>query len=236
MALVRVLTYNIWQGGRRGALLHQAVRSSAPDVLLVNESPKTPLLWKRRCVRLADRWGLRYVAGGRNAGSNMIVAASPVGVDATYVRTLRQPLFQPRRGIAAAQLLVEGNALGVVSCHLSLDAEQRLLEVDEVIEVASSLRGPVVVAGDLNERPTGPCWARLREAGYLDNGTSDWPTFPAQRPRKRIDALLVRGDVRVLRHGDPGVEKAVQERASDHRPVLAVLALPDEQASSDVPV
>ena len=225
MALVRVLTYNIWQGGRRGALLHQAVRSSAPDVLLANESPKTPLLWKRRCLRLADRWGLLYVAGGRNAGSNMIVAAPPLGVDATYVRTLRQPLFQPRRGIAAAQLLVEGKALGVVSCHLSLDEEQRLLEVEEVIEVASSLRGPVVVAGDLNERPTGPCWARLREAGYLDSGTNDWLTFPAHQPRKRIDAVLLRGNAQVLHHGDPGIEETVQERASDHRAVLAVLAL-----------
>ena len=46
MVAVRVMTYNIWQGGRAGGPLTEAVRAAAPDVLLVNECPKTPLLWK----------------------------------------------------------------------------------------------------------------------------------------------------------------------------------------------
>lgn len=225
MPLVRVMTYNIWRGGQGGERLDQAVRAAAPDVLLVNEAPKIPLLWKRRCSRLAKRWGLRYVVGGRDAGSNMIVAAEKVDVSSSYTTVLPQPFFQPRRGIAAAQLRVGDAIFGVVSCHLSLDQGRRLVEVERVIEVAEGLQGPVVVAGDLNERPAGPCWARLREEGFVDHGSSSWLTFPAVAPRKRIDALLVRGDVHVLHHGDPGVDEELQERASDHRPVLAVLEL-----------
>jgi endonuclease/exonuclease/phosphatase family metal-dependent hydrolase len=155
----------------------------------------------------------------------MIAVAYGVHVRSTYVTTLRQSPFQPRRGIAAAQLRVRGRLVGVVSCHLSLDAERRAVEVERVVEVASRLRGPVVVGGDLNEGPGGPSWRRFRSAGFLDHGSNDWPTFPADEPLKRIDALLVRGASAVAHHGDPGVDEALQARASDHRPVLAVLEL-----------
>lgn len=225
MTSLRVMTYNIWQGGRGGELLDLAVRSAAPDVLLVNETPKTPQLWRGRCRRLAERWGLRYLTGGRNAGSNMIVAAAHVLAESTYTAVLPQPLFQPRRGIAAAQLRVGGALLGVVSCHLSLDQQRRITEVERVIDVAGQLQGAVVVAGDLNERPMGPCWKRLGDVGFVDHGTSRWPTFPAIAPEKRIDAILVRGPVEVLHHGDPGIDEALLTRASDHRPVLAALEL-----------
>ena len=225
MTEIRVLTYNIWQGGRSGQLLDAAVKAAAPDVLLVNETPKTPLLWKLRCLNLSEGWEMRYVCGGRNAGSNMIVTLAGVEVEATYTTVLPQPLFRPRRGIAAALLRVDGVLLGVVSCHLSLDQGRRVAEVERVIEVAGQLPGVVVLGGDLNERPGGPCWVRLRDAGFVDHGTNAWPTFPAVAPRKRIDALLVRGEAEVLHHGDPGVDEGLQALASDHRPVLAVLQL-----------
>ena len=219
------MTYNIWRGGRRASLLRDCVKAAAPDVLLVNESPKTPLLWRGRCHRRCHEWGLRYVAGGRDAGSNMIVVADGVEVTSTFVTTLRQPLFQPRRGIAAAQLRVGGVPVGVVSCHLSLDATRRAAEVERVVEVADRLEGTVIVGGDLNERPGRPSWQRLRAAGYVDHGSRGWLTFPAQTPTKRIDALLVRGEGAVTHHGDPGVDEGLQALASDHRPVLATLDL-----------
>lgn len=224
MTRIRVATYNILMGGRNGSPLHDAVRRLEADVLLVNESPKTPLLWKRRCRSLGEKWGLRYVEGGRPAGSNLVAVGPGVAVKGSGSQGLRQPLFQPRRGIAWAQLRVEGRLLGVVSSHLSLDRARRLREVEEVIAVASALRGPVVVAGDLNEPPQGPSWRRLRAAGFADPGGDDWPTFPAGAPQTRIDALMVRGSTaRVVSHGDPGLPERLLAEASDHRPVLAVV-------------
>jgi endonuclease/exonuclease/phosphatase family metal-dependent hydrolase len=225
MTRLRVMTYNILMGGRRGQAVADVVRAVAPDVLLVNECPKQPLLWRRRCRQLAERWEMRYVAGGRPAGSNMIAVAHGVGVKQVTAERLRQPRFQPRRGIAAAQLRVRGQLVGVVSCHLSLDKERRQREVKRVIEVARSLRGPVVVAGDLNEPPTGPSWQMLRAAGFVDPGRKDWRTFPSEDPERRIDALLVRGRVQIVHHGDPGVPGERLAVASDHRPVLAELEI-----------
>jgi endonuclease/exonuclease/phosphatase family metal-dependent hydrolase len=222
---VRVMTYNIWQGGRAGEPLGEVVRAAAPDVLLVNECPKTPFIWRWQCRRLAESWGMEYVTGGRSAGSNMIVVRPGVTVEAAYSTTIPQPLFQPRRGVAAARLTVDGARLGVVSCHLSLDPERRRREVERVLEVSAPLRGNVVVAGDLNERPRGASWRTLVASGFADPGSDAWLTFPAVAPVKRIDALLVSGPAKVLRHGDPGIDLALQERASDHRAVLAVLEL-----------
>lgn len=225
MTRVRVMTYNIWMGGRSGSDLHRVVRAVAPDVLLVNESPKTPFLWRRRARRLADAWGMTHTVGGRTAGSNLIATAPAIGVKARGAATIDQPLFQPRRGIAWAQLRIEGRLLGVVCCHLSLDRERRLREVDRVIDVADRLRGPVIVGGDLNETPDGPVWQRLARAGYVDHGSRRDRTYPADTPVKRIDALLVRGDAEVLTHGVPDVDPALLAAASDHRPVLATLRL-----------
>jgi endonuclease/exonuclease/phosphatase family metal-dependent hydrolase len=155
MPALRVMTYNIWRGGRGGPRLHQMVRASGAEVVLVNEGPKTPFVWRKQCRELASDWAMRHVTGGRDAGSNMIVVRPGVHVKSTYTATLRQPLFQPRRGIAAAQLRVNGRLLGVVSCHLSLDAERRVIEVDRVIEAAERIdallaRGapPVLRHGD----------------------------------------------------------------------------------------
>jgi endonuclease/exonuclease/phosphatase family metal-dependent hydrolase len=222
----RVMTYNILMGGRRGAPLHEAVRRAEADVVLVNEAPKYPLLWRGRCPRLARRWGMRFVAGGRPAGSNMIVVARGASVTSTREEVLPTGWFEPRRGIALARLLLDGASLTVVTCHLSLHRPTRLREVARIVELCSTVRGPVVLAGDLNEEPGGPCWRRLAEAGFVDHGGSHWMTFPAQQPKARIDALLVRGEATVRHHGDPGVPEALLARASDHRPVLADLGLP----------
>ncbi|MGZ4531472.1 MAG: endonuclease/exonuclease/phosphatase family protein [Mycobacteriaceae bacterium] len=219
------MTYNILQGGRRGAPLDEVVRAVAPDVLLVNEAPKTPFVWRGQCRRLAERWGMRYVGGGREAGSNMVLVSGAVEVTSAHAEVIPQPLFQPRRGIEFARLRVEGRPLGVVSCHLSLDRDRRQVEVERVLEVADGLGDRVVVAGDLNERPDGPCWRRLEAAGFVDHGSRSWLTFPSEAPDRRIDAVLVRGDFAVVRQGDPGIPSDLLARASDHRPVLAEIEL-----------
>ena len=217
------MTYNIFMGGRKGALLHEVVRGAAPDVLLVNESPKLPFLWKRQCLRLADKWGMTCVGGGRKAGSNMITVGPDVRVKSVHTEVFDVPLFKPRRGVVAAQLRKDGQLFGAVACHLSLTREQRAEEVEKVIEIANRLRGPVVLGGDLNEKPNGKSWQRFRDAGFVDHGSNQWRTFPAEDPETRIDALLVRGRATALHHGDPGVPIELQKRASDHRGVLAVL-------------
>lgn len=222
MTSVRLLTYNVL-GGRAKVALGSVVRSIAPEVMVVNESPQTPMLWRLQCMSLARQWNLQHVAGGRNAGRNMICAQPHIGVAETYVHRIGQPRFAPLRGVVSAQLSVDSHRFGVVGCHLGLDPEDRVREVTQVLREADRLSGPVVVAGDLNEPPMGPAWSALRAAGFVDHGHDDDLTFPAEHPTKRIDALLVRGDVHVSRHRVPGVQPELLRLASDHLPVGATL-------------
>ncbi len=218
------MTYNILRGGQRGAPLDEVVREVAPDVLLVNEAPKTPFLWRRQTAALAGRWGMRTVAGGRPAGANLILAAPRVEVLSTTERVLPVPFGQPRRGVATALLRIGGRDLRVVSTHLPLTPVMRLQQAAEVLALATSYDDPVVVAGDLNEPPTGPCWAMFTRAGFADSADPRWLTFPSDAPSKRIDAVLVRG-AHTLYAGGPDRPDDLLSRASDHRPVLARLEL-----------
>lgn len=225
MTSVRVLTYNVHGASARVAL-GSVVRAVDPDVMVLNESPQAPLLWRLQCPALARQWDLQHVAGGRNAGRNMLCAKPHVGVAETRVHRMKQPVLSPIRGLVSAQLQVDSHRFGVVGCHLATDEHVREAQVEAVLEAADRLQGPVVVAGDLNEPPKGPSWEALREVGFVDHGDDEDYTFPAEHPTKRIDALLVRGDVRVGRHRIPGIQPELLRLASDHLPVVATLTWP----------
>ncbi|MGH3366804.1 MAG: endonuclease/exonuclease/phosphatase family protein, partial [Nocardioidaceae bacterium] len=135
---LRVLTYNIL-GGKAAVALRSVVRSVDPDVMLVNESPHIPLVWRWRCPTLARQWELQHIAGGRNAGRNMICAQYHVGVSHTRVQRFSQPRFRPIRGLVWAQLQIDSHPFGLVGCHLSLDSTRRLREVERVLEAAARL-------------------------------------------------------------------------------------------------
>lgn len=218
-----MVTYNI-HSGRAGGLLAAVVRDLQPDVLVANEAPRTLLLWRLRCARLARQWGLRRAAGGRDAGQNMVCVTSRVHVLDTAVRRLRQPLFKPMRGIVTAQCSCDGVEFGIVGMHLSLLAARRAGEARSAVEAAVRLRGPVMICGDLNEPPGGPAWQVFERAGFLDVGAAGDPTFPAGGRRKRIDAVLVKGAT-VLSYGVPTHPAVPYVKASDHCPVRAVVEL-----------
>jgi endonuclease/exonuclease/phosphatase family metal-dependent hydrolase len=222
MTSVRLLTYNVL-GGRARVALRSVIGAVNPDVLVVNEAPQTPLLWRWQSPSLARDWDLQHVVGGRNAGRNMICAQHHIGVAEAHAARIRQPWMKPIRGVVSAQLQIDSHRFGVVGCHLGLDAEDHPAQVEEVLRAADRLHGPVVVAGDLNEQPKGAAWETLRAAGFVDHADEDDQTFPAERPVRRIDALLVRGDVQVSRHRIAGIQPELLRLASDHLPVTATL-------------
>jgi endonuclease/exonuclease/phosphatase family metal-dependent hydrolase len=221
---VTVVAYNVHGGSARGPLA-QVVTALKPDVLVVNESPKLPLVWRWQCDRLAREWGLGRVAGGRNAGQNLLCASDRVEVLDSAASRLPQPLLKPIRGIVSAQCAIGGRPFGVVGVHLSLLPDRRAAEARAAVAVAAGFGGPVVVCGDLNERPGRPAWQQFAAAGFADVGAASGPTFSSADPRKRIDAILIRAG-RVISYGVPSLPPSLYSQASDHLPVCAVLELP----------
>lgn len=119
----------------------------------------------------------------------------------------------------------------MVSCHLSLQRQERLAQAGRLMETVDALGVEhAVVAGDLNDVPSGRSFRRL--AGRYQDCWEMKPqggeyTFPAHDPRRRLDAVFATDGIEVLGCGVPdGLPEADLRAATDHLPVLAALRVP----------
>ena len=161
-----------------------ALRGLAPDLVCVQEAPRLPG-WRLARLRLARGSGLRQLTRSRACG-NLLLGRPGVQVLAHgTVRLPRRPGLH-RRAAVWARVQVDGRTLVLAGTHLDLDPEARL---DSARRIRGALpAGPLVLGADVNDLPGSPAWSVL--AGGLQE-VPGGPTFPARRPDRRIDALLV---------------------------------------------
>lgn len=226
MTALRVVSYNVRSLRDDADAVGRVLFGLDADVVCLQEAPRF-LRWRQSLERLAVRSGLAYVAGGRPTGGSALLAGPRVDVLTTQEVLFAQTPELHQRGVTLARLRTAGGArVTVASTHLGLDAAERVRHLRELLAAVEALPSPLsVIAGDLNEGPEGPVWRHLAEQWGVDTcaGTGE-PTFPARRPRARIDGVFVQGPVvvdgcRVVDHPDVLV-------ASDHRPVVTDLELP----------
>lgn len=230
---LRLLTYNV-RGVRAGSpAVARVIGSARPDVVCVQEAP-VALRWRSRAADLARRSGLYVVSGGRPAAGNLLLCAARVDVVSAGDHLLSRSPGLAARGCTAAVLRIGGIDVGVVGTHFGLRASERRRHAAEVAAIVDQLHEAgataVVVAGDLNSAPSaaewGPLFERLRDTAPND---APWSTYPARAPASRIDVVLAGPEVVVSACGL--VDHVDVSRASDHRPVLAVLQLPVDHRS-----
>lgn len=227
-----MLSYNVRSLRDDVAALGRVVRHCRPDVLVAQEAPRT-LRWRSRCAALARECELLYAAGGRTAGGNLLLVAPRISVHDVREVRFPQPWREPIRGTVAARLGLGPARFWVAGCHLGLRQGRRVAEARRVGAIVGGAAGseePTLVAGDLNETPEGQAWQVLTSFGFSDplEGAAEPATFPARAPTARADAVLPSEDWAVREFGVPDSPslRADLRRASDHLPVLAVLALP----------
>ena len=225
---LRVLSWNVRSLRDDTSALVSVVRALAPDVLAVQEAPRS-FRWRSRLAALARRTGLLYTCGGRTVGGPALLTS--LRMDVRELREWRLPRTpgQYQRGVAGALLRVGGVDAFVGSVHLGLTAREREAHAHELGHLLAGLPLPIL-AGDLNETSTGAAWSALT-GGALTDAYVRVPaggerTYPAVAPAKRIDAVLVGAEIGVRACGVPLVREDLLARATDHRPVLADLVLP----------
>ncbi|WP_229661680.1 endonuclease/exonuclease/phosphatase family protein [Phycicoccus endophyticus] len=204
-------------------LAARLVRALDPDLLCLQEVPRR-LGGPTRVRRFADACGMRW--SGRHTGSGGTTVLTSPRTSLLRAAHHRLPVRWPdrTRGWAEAEVgLADGAVLTAVSVHLGLRASERVRHARSVLAALAG-RGPVVLAGDLNEEPEGPV-GRLLLAGGLRLAGPPLPTYPARAPRRRLDVLLVSPGIRVLDAGEVAVPDGVWQRASDHRPAWVDLEL-----------
>jgi endonuclease/exonuclease/phosphatase family metal-dependent hydrolase len=224
---LRVVTYNV-RGFRDG--LDRVVRVVShfqPDVVVLNETGGRLAL--RRFGRALgmqvarDPW-----SPFRRRIKDAVLVRAPWRIASSLQRRFATASWLYPRGALVADVHRAGVRIHVIATHLSLHPAERRRHAEELVALVDRLRTPAIVGGDLNERPDARGVAvlgnRLRDAWLLAGG-ADGETFPAGAPTARIDYLFVTEELRVEGVLVPGGADA--REASDHRPVLAVITLPE---------
>jgi endonuclease/exonuclease/phosphatase (EEP) superfamily protein YafD len=228
---VRVMTWNVMAllRDQRGVLA--AIRSEAPDVLLlqeVNARPREdPVDWLRQRLRGWD---------AVRSGDVAILSPHPLGpARATSLGPQRS-----RRVALQAPVRIRGRTAEVIVTHfhtalprplrervwqrprfhMQVAAAVRAEQTDNLVRVVRAAGRPLIVGGDFNSPPGSYAYRRLSERLQSAFSAGGWGfgwSFPAQRPLLRIDHLFVSPEFRVLQC------RVLPLTVSDHRPVVADL-------------
>jgi endonuclease/exonuclease/phosphatase family metal-dependent hydrolase len=224
---LRVVTYNV-RGFRNGLDRVARVASSLePDLMLLNETGGRLAL-----RRFARALGMDVAADPfsplRRRVKDAVLVRAPWRIDASLQRRFPTERWLYPRGALVADLSRGAARLHAVATHLSLTPVERRRHAELLSELVRDLRTPAVIAGDLNELPDGAAvstlGARFRDA-WLLAGDAEGATFPAAEPTARIDYVFVTEGIRVDGVLVPG--GAEVREASDHRPVVAAITLPE---------
>lgn len=127
-------------------------------------------------------------------------------------------------GFPDAAIEIRGVRVRVFTTHLDYRADPRVrrLQVAETMTRLATVTGPVLLMGDLNAPPDAPelapLFQRLTDA-WPAGGAGAGLTYPADKPVRRIDYVLVSSDFSVQE------TRVLATEASDHRPVVATLTV-----------
>jgi endonuclease/exonuclease/phosphatase family metal-dependent hydrolase len=224
---VRVLVYNV-RGFRDGAdRVASVLERFEPDLVLLNESGGR---WRLR--RFAKRVQMKAVGDPwspfRRRVKDAVLVRAPWRVLERRFRRFGDSARWYPRGTVVVRVARSGYRLWAAAVHLGLRPAERRRHAEELVDLLRGLDGPDVVGGDLNETPSGRAVSFLSERlwdAWLLGGDVAGETFPADEPTARIDYLFVSEGIRVERALVPAIPEV--RVASDHRPFVAELTLPD---------
>ncbi|GAA2918852.1 MULTISPECIES: endonuclease/exonuclease/phosphatase family protein [Streptomyces] len=232
-AVIRVLSYNIRSMRDDTDALARVIKSCAPDLVLVQEAPRF-FRWRKKLARLARAADLVILTGGATAAGPAILCSLRATIERTEDVLLPLTPGLHRRGFATAVVRFAGARLGVLSCHLSLQKDERYEQGGMLLDRLAGMGVEHAIAGgDLNERPDGRTFRRLTD-GLTDCwAAAPWGgehTWTPADPYQRIDAIFATKGIEVLGCGvpadHPGVTGTDLRAATDHLPVLAALKVP----------
>lgn len=232
-AVLRVLSYNIRSMRDDTDALARVITACAPDLVLLQEAPRF-FRWRKKLARLAAASGLVGLTGGATAAGPAILCSLRATVERTEDVLLPLTPGRHRRGLATAVVRFGGARLGVISCHLGLDGQERYAQGGLLLDRLDGLGVEhALLGGDLNEDPAGRTFGLLAGALQDCRAVAPWggeETWTRGAPRRRIDAVFATQGIEVLGCGvpldQPGVTPADLAAATDHLPVLAALRVP----------
>lgn len=231
---VRFLSYNVHVGGVSLGGQYELdrmidlIKSERADVIWISEMDRGWVVDGDHDAvpRLARELGMRYVYAPAAAPDwgDLVLSRFPITINEQRML----PAAGAPTGAQALSVTIdlgEGQRLGLIGTHLQTLDDNLTVPPEQaraVADMATRLMragDPVVVAGDLNDKPGSVALESLDKT--LNDGLLPWRpvfTFPADDPVLEIDHVYVSPDLEV------SDLKVRQSQVSDHLPISVTLS------------
>jgi endonuclease/exonuclease/phosphatase family metal-dependent hydrolase len=237
---LRVMSYNIKYGAECGldlSKLAAVIKESNPDIIGLQEVDEGTQRSgnKKETDDLARLTGMQHRYFGANFDYDggkyglAILSKYPL-INPRVVRldnrTKRENGYEPRIAVTADINAPGGKRITFVTVHASLHDEEHEGNAAAILNnaIGQSNKSRALVVGDFNEKPKETIGDRLTGAGLVDAFHEKHRFFgytaPANFPIRRID-FIYRGSAL----GKTAHAWVPNTKASDHRPVAAVIPL-----------
>jgi endonuclease/exonuclease/phosphatase family metal-dependent hydrolase len=226
-AALRLVTYNVKLAKRTALAASELQRAplAGADVVALQEMDS------KGAAEIAAALGMNYVyypsslyRGTRREFGNAILSPWPIESPKKLPLPHRGFIVNQLRTATVATVRVEGRPLRVYAIHLGAPpvttGGRRRRQLDVILKDAAGSPDPVVMLGDFNHLGV----ARYAAShGYAWLSRDVGPSLPRPLRGFRFDHILTRG-LPVACCVEAGVVR--EAKASDHKPVWAVLPLP----------
>jgi endonuclease/exonuclease/phosphatase family metal-dependent hydrolase len=242
---LRVMTYNVHAcKGRDGVIsprrIAGVIASAAPDVVALQELDVGRVRSGKldQAELIARELGMRFHFSPamrvlEEAYGDAILTALPMRlVRVGPLPAIRFPVRLEPRGALWTEIRLGQTRLQMMVTHLGLVRRERRLQADTLCGADwlgnPDCCDPAILAGDFNflsrSRAYTHIVSRLQDAQRLVPPTRHDATFPARRPRFRIDYVFVSPGIQADRVET--IKTPATQLASDHLPLVADLRIP----------
>ena len=227
---IRVMTYNIHVGVGMDKKLDlrriaDVINKERPDLVGLQEVDRGVERTQRKdeIVELAQLTGMEYAFAHNldyQGGQYGVAILSKFPIATIDHRMYQNKREAERRGMIRIEVKIDAKPVNFVTTHLDYQYQDgRLFEAEQMLQFLSTVKGPLVVVGDLNDEPTGSAYKLMLNQfadAWLSGHQTGGFSYPADKPIKRIDYVFIRKSDRLK------IKKAwvVETLASDHVPVI----------------
>jgi len=218
---VTVLLANVLSSNRQYDKVRQLIRSADPDIIAALETNEA---WMKELSPLREEYP-HVVSRPREDNFGIALFSRIPFKESEIIQ-----IGDGRVPTVVARIQLDETELSVIATHplpptRASTSKHRNRQLEELAEHIRSVKGPVIVVGDLNAAPWSPHFKRLlRRSGLRDSrrGRGIQPTWQAGFPwllRIPLDHVLHSPQITVLRRElGPNI-------GSDHLPVIVELSL-----------
>jgi endonuclease/exonuclease/phosphatase family metal-dependent hydrolase len=233
---LRVLSYNIHHASppsKSGQIdieaIAKVIRAAKPDLVALQEVDVNTNRSngidqaKQLCLKSGMKHSYFAKAIDHDGGEYGVAILSNFVMTATHSFPLPDDPSKPSepRILAIATVQIPGSGeLHFATTHLDhTDEANRLLQMQQIRQMANLHQTPMLLAGDFNAQPISET-IKILDSTFKRTCNPCDPTFPQLKPDRTIDYIAFKPESRfkVISH-----QVIAETYASDHRPILSVL-------------